>query len=156
MICRWIDHRCPIDSLVNHTVGPEWAKTIDSILRTNDITGFLENYEESNREYDADYDLMVEICNLANGDDFKSAGEWADRLSGDLLKEKLSDKKGNLRSERSQMVTVGKLFGNYVGEKIICESGDYTIEKKQVQSRQQKFAYRFKKLPKTGHDNATQ
>ena len=156
MICRWVDIRCPIDSQVNHTVGPEWAKTTDSILKTNGITGFLENYEESNREYDADYDLMVEICNLANDDGFKSAGEWAVQFNGDLLKEKLSDKKGNPRSERSQVVTVGKLFGSYVGEKIICESGDYTIEKKQVQSRQQKFAYRFKKLPKTGHDNATQ
>ncbi len=156
MICRWVDLRCPIDSQVNHTVGPEWAKTTDSILRTNGITGFLENYEESNREYDADYDLIVEICNLASGDDLKSAGEWADRFSSDLLKEKLSDRKGNLRSERSRVVTVGKLFGSYVGEKIICESGDYTIEKKQVQSRPQKFAYRFKKLEKSGYDHAIQ
>lgn len=156
MICRWRDEGRLIDSNARHTISSEWAQAIDSILKTNGMTSFLENYEESNREYDADYDLMVEICNLTNGDDFRGAGEWADRLSGDLLKEKLSDKKGNFRSERSQVVTVGKLFGNYVGERIICESGDYTIEKKQVQSRPQKFAYRFKKLEKTSDGHAIQ
>ena len=156
MICRWVDLGCHIDSQVNHTVGPVWSKSMDSILRANDIYDFMENFEESNREYDADYDLMAEICEKYMDRDFMSASEWAGLLNDSLLKEKLSDKKGNLRSTRSQAVTVGKLFGNYVGEKIVCESGDYTIVIKTIQTRPLKQAYKFIKIEKRGYGDGTQ
>jgi hypothetical protein len=151
MILKWVDLECPVYSEAKHTVGPEWAKTIDSILKTNGITGFLANYEESNMEYDADRDLMVEICDKYKDNDFMSPGDWANLLNDNLLKERLSDHRGNLRSERSQVVTVGKLFGNYEGEKISCDSGDYTVERKLVKSRPKKHAYRFKKIEKSSH-----
>jgi hypothetical protein len=155
MICIWRDQGCKMDSGIRHTISSKWAQTIDSILKANGILGFLDNYEESNRAYDENYDLMVEICEKYHHEDFRGSGEWANLLNQNLLKEKLSDKKGNLKSERSQSVTVAKLFKDYIGEKISCEAGDFTIEKKLLQTRPQRHAYRFKNLIKKDqlHDN---
>jgi len=146
MICKWRELGGIIDSDVRHTIGVEWSQTIDSILRANGIFSFLENYEESNRSYDENYELMIEICEHYHVEDYKSPLEWAELLSDNSLKEKLTDKRGNLKSEKSQSIVVGRLFSDYSGEKIICESGEFTVDKKLIKKRPQKHTYKFQKL----------
>jgi len=146
IIQKWKGGGCKVDSSAKHTLSNEWAQTIDSILRANGYYGFLDNYEESNISFDANYELIVELCENYCDVDFKSPADWAQLLGEKELKDKLTDKNGNFKSPSSQAIIVGKLFKDYLGETICCESGDYTIEKKQAQTRPKKNHYRFRKL----------
>jgi hypothetical protein len=145
MIKNWKDAGAMIQSDATHTLGGNWAPTIDSILRTNGIDGFLENYEESNRAYDADYDLMLEICGSYHEQGPLPPDQWAVLLIDDLLKEKLTDTRGNTKQARTQAQIVGKLFSAYEGERISCEDGDYLIRKVRISSRPLKYEYSFEK-----------
>jgi len=150
MICTWVNQGRKINSEAKHTLSREWAWTIDSILKANDITGFLDNFEESNQDYDENYELMTEICEHHHQQEYMDALERANLLSDNSLKEKLTDKQGKLKNERSQKGIVGKLFSSYQGEKIICDSGEFTIDRKEVCKRPIKHNYKFKKLSSNG------
>jgi len=148
MICHWVDQGRKVNSEAKHTLSSEWAQTIDSILKANGVLGFLENYEDANRDYDDAYDVMVEICEHYHEQDFQDALSWASLLSDNSLQEKLTDHQGKLKPERSQKIIVGRLFSEYEGKTIICDSDEYTICRKEISKRPVKHAYKFEKIVK--------
>lgn len=143
MIEVWKGQGMIIDSKAKHTIGGQWAETIDSILKANGIFGFLDNYEESNKAFDADFELMTEICAQFHNQGEKNPTEWAELLRKDILAERLSDSKGNLKPERTQAQIIGKLFKGYVGERILCQEGEFTFILRQISTRPVKYVYSF-------------
>jgi hypothetical protein len=68
MVTRWLRRVRrgmvrPAD-LATHPIGAVWAETMDWILRVNEYTGFLSNFEESQAEYDPSSAVMEEVLLL--------------------------------------------------------------------------------------------
>ncbi|MES2645076.1 MAG: hypothetical protein V4850_36655 [Myxococcota bacterium] len=115
MVDAWLQGGQVIpDGAATHSTNRRWAATMDAILRGVGFDGFLSNFADSQHAFDADYDLLVDVCAAHHADPPRTAGEWAAVLRPGVLAEKLADSRGNPRPTRAQATIVGQLFGAYL------------------------------------------
>jgi hypothetical protein len=128
MVTRLIKAGRPfVEQPARHSVNSLWAETIDAILRTSGLPGFLSNFDESEHAFDPDYDLMVEICDRYHNASPATAAEWADKLAEDLLKPRFTDRQGNQKPARSRATIVGNLFNQYLDVLLEPPAGRFVI-----------------------------
>ena len=130
MVAGWLKAGRPIPSQpAQHSVSNEWAATIDAILQFNGYTGFLTNFDDATAEADADFQALVEICEVCRNEPRQPALAWAKCLSEKgLLRDQLYDlDSGFPKSDQAQATIVGTLFAKYVGRDLPCPSGIFCL-----------------------------
>lgn len=127
----------------HHSVGHGWAETLDSILKAGGLRGFLSNSESAEREYDPDWNLLVEIARTYSGYPEAFSAEWASRLEDSIMAGRFRDRDGTERSARARATIVGQLFAEHVGQRIPVPGGAVRLVRSWPEGRDHKPAYRF-------------
>lgn len=146
MVTAWNDAGQPIpDDAARHSTGAAWARRIDAILRHAGFRGFLSNQAESEHAFDADYDVLREVCALHHAEGLMPCMEWAGLLLNGPLSDRLHDRRGQPKSPASQRTTVGILFGHYVDETFEIDEGTFAL-REVVDRKGQPPIYGFERL----------
>ena len=153
MVTGWLEAGRPMPSQpAQHSVSNEWAATIDAILQFNGYTGFLTNFDDATAEADADFQALVEICEVCHDEPRQPALAWAKCLSEKgLLRDQLYDLDSCFpKSDQAQATIVGTLFAKYVGRDLPCPSGIFCLRSTPRGKSHASVEYWFRPVP---HDS---
>lgn len=166
MVDSWLDGgRWLPEKPARHSVSQTWATTIDAILQVNGYRGFMENFDDSERAFDSDYEALHEICEEFHSEPPSPPAAWAGKLrSAGLLEDRLKQG-GFYKSERAQATTVGTLFNAYLGRHFEIDAGTYKLMSNQRKRGHKSNQYWFERVSEggsqrdsenSGHDNAAE
>jgi len=145
MVIKWIEQGKPIPSdHAKHSVGPEWAQTIDGILRVNGHEGFLTNMDTALGNIDLDYKKIKEMCELFHDEEPMTSKEWVERFrERDVFHEYLVYENGDPKAPHSIETTIGALFNRYVNRIIEIDEGKFRLIKHGNPNSHQPKKYSF-------------
>ena len=131
MVRRWVRAGRPIpDGAATHSVSQVWAGTIDGILRTNGYHGFLSNFDESERAFDADYPALVEVSAAFFSAPAAIATAWGQKIADQgLWSDRLRDERGEPKSDQAKATIVGTLFSSHAGATFTVDGRSYRLRR---------------------------
>ena len=131
MVQGWVRAGRPVpDDAATHSVSQVWAGAIDGILRSNGYHGFLSNFEESERTFDAEYPALVEVCAAFHDELPSTAKTWSDRIvSRGLWSDRLRDERGEEKSPQAMATIVGTLFSSHTGTTFTVDGRVYRLRR---------------------------
>jgi len=129
MVEQWKDRGKPIpEPAPGHSMGQEWAATVNGILEANDLKGFLSNFEESVMAFDPDMETIQTICQGCHGQEARIPSEWVPELKH-LLPDRLRMNGFSARSDHALATVVGSLFSKFEGRRVLVGEQSYEIRK---------------------------
>jgi len=145
MVIKWLEAEKPIPSdHANHSVGQEWAQTIDGILRVNGHEGFLTNMDTALGNIDLDYKKIKEMCELFHDEEPKTSQEWIETFRDQgVFHEYLVYENGDPKAPRSIETTIGALFNRYVNQIMEIDEGKFRLIKHGNPTSHQPKKYSF-------------
>jgi len=130
LVQTWLEAGRPtVTSPARHSTGQAWAATINAILRTSGLEGFLSNFEASEHAYDPRYQVMLEVAQLHHDKPASSAAQWSEWLEQGPLEDRFRDRRGQLKSARSRATLVGSLFTEYLDSLFCIDGRTYALER---------------------------
>ena len=123
MVSRFLAAGQPqVEGIPRHTVSPEWAQWVGSLLEYNGFPGFLSNFEVSKHDYDLEYQTVLSITQSFPDAGSKTLLEWVALLLPEGFVSGMKDRAGVPYGKIKQSLRMKAIFTPYVGAEFVVGS----------------------------------